>query len=72
LIRDYGLGCVVEPDDPNGFLAAARRLLEDAPLRQACGAAGLAFTAQHGNIAVIGGRIMAFLEEVRGRTLQDP
>jgi glycosyltransferase involved in cell wall biosynthesis len=72
LIRDYGLGCVVEPDDPHGFVAAARRLLEDAPLRQACGAAGLAFTAQHGNIAVIGGRIMAFLEEVRGRTLQDP
>ncbi len=65
LIRDYGLGLVVEPDDPQGFLIAARRLLEDASLRQACGAAGLAFTAHHGNIALIGGRIMAFLEEVR-------
>ncbi|KJV09965.1 hypothetical protein VZ95_08065 [Elstera litoralis] len=71
LIRHYGLGLVVEPDDHPGFIAAARRLLEDASLRQACGAAGLAFTGQHGNIAAIGGRIMAFLEEVRGLTPQD-
>lgn len=64
LIRDNGLGLVVEPEDYPGFLAAARQLLSDAALRQACGSAGLAFTARHGNIDRIGERIMAFLDKV--------
>lgn len=67
LIRHHGLGLVVTPDDPEGFLTAARRLLDDAPLRAACAAAGRAFTEDHGNIDRIGQRMMAFLGAVRHR-----
>ncbi|GFZ92216.1 hypothetical protein GCM10011497_22730 [Elstera cyanobacteriorum] len=67
LIRTHGLGLVVGPDDVAGFLAAARRLLDDPALRLACRAAGLSFTAEHGNIDRIGQRMMAFLNQVRHR-----
>lgn len=67
LIRTHGLGLVVEPDDLPGFLAAARRLLDDPNLRRHCRAAGLSFTAEHGSIARIGDRMMTFLDAVRQR-----
>lgn len=67
LIRAQGLGLVVAPEDTAGLLAAARRLLKDPALRQTCRAAGLSFTAEHGNIDRIGHRVMAFLEKVRHR-----
>lgn len=67
LIRTHGLGLVVAPEDAAGFLAAARQLLDDPALRQSCRAAGLSFTAKHGNIERIGHRMMAFLEKLRHR-----
>lgn len=67
LIRTHGLGLVVAPDDAAGFLTAARRLLDDPALRQSCRAAGLSFTAEHGDVDKIGHRMMVFLEKVRHR-----
>lgn len=67
LIRQHGLGLVVEPNDALGLKTAAKRLLDDPSLRETCRSAGLAFTARHGNIDLIGRRMMAFLEEVRHR-----
>lgn len=54
LIREQGLGLVVAPDDPAGWIAAARRLLTDGDLRGRCAAAGRAFSARHGDMNVIG------------------
>lgn len=65
LIRTHGIGLAVEPDDKTGLIAAARRLLNDSDLRAACSAAGLAFTARHGDIAAIGQEFVAFLDRVR-------
>lgn len=63
LIREQGLGLVVCPDDPVGFVAAARRLLADGDLRRDCAAAGRAFSVRHGDMAVIGGRFEQLLAE---------
>ncbi len=64
LIRENGLGLVVAPGDNDGLLAAAHRLLSDPELRAACGAAGLAFTARHGDMDRIGRQFMDFLGQV--------
>lgn len=64
LIRENGLGLTVAPDDDDGLLTAARRLLADPALRAACGAAGLAFTARHGDMERIGRQFMGFMEQV--------
>lgn len=65
LIRENKLGLVVGPDDNDGLLAAAHRLLSDPELRAACGAAGLAFTARHGDMDRIGRQFIDFLGQVR-------
>ncbi|OYQ37170.1 hypothetical protein CHU95_02145 [Niveispirillum lacus] len=64
LIREHGLGLTVAPDDHEGLLAAALRLLNDGALREACRAAGLAFTARHGNMDLIGRQFLDFLAQV--------
>lgn len=67
LIRDHGLGLAVEPEDEAGFLAAARRLMADASLRAACGAAGAAFAHERCDIDRIGPRFEALLDEALTR-----
>ncbi|MQP68442.1 glycosyltransferase [Niveispirillum sp. SYP-B3756] len=64
LIQEQGLGLVVAPDDPAGFIAAAKRLLADADLRRQCADAGRAFSARHGDMTVIGGRFQRLLTEI--------
>lgn len=63
LIQEQGLGLVVAPDDPAGFIAAARRLLTDADLRGRCASAGRDFSARHGDMNVIGGRFERLLAD---------
>lgn len=62
LIRDQGLGLVVEPDDRAGFAAAALRLATEPGLRAGFAAAGRAFAAAHCDMGRIGPRFGALLQ----------
>lgn len=65
LIRQHGLGLVVEPEDEAGFLAAAHRLLTDTALRAQCAAAAAAFARTHCDIDQIGSRFDQLLRNLR-------
>lgn len=54
MVRDNGLGIVVDPDDQEGFVAAAGCLLADADGRARMGKAAAAYAAGHFDMGRIG------------------
>jgi len=54
MVRDHGLGIVVAPNDTQGLLAAADRLLADDSERARLGANAAAYAARHFDMARIG------------------
>jgi glycosyltransferase involved in cell wall biosynthesis len=61
IVVDCGAGLVVEPTDVPGFTAAARRLAEDAALRDRCGQAARQYAETHFDIDRITDRFEAIL-----------
>ena len=64
VIESSGAGVRVDPDDAEGLVEAARRLLDDAGLRERLGAAGRAYAERTFDIAAIGARFESVLESV--------
>lgn len=62
LVESEAAGVCVDPDDEAGFLAAARRLRDDAGLRAACAAGQVRYAARAFDIDRIGARFLAILE----------
>ncbi|MEX2628349.1 MAG: glycosyltransferase family 4 protein [Tistlia sp.] len=62
LLLEAGGGLCVAPGNTAGFLAAARRLRRDAPLRAELAAAGRAYAERTFDIERIGPRFLALLE----------
>lgn len=66
IVEREAIGLAVDPGDRDGFLAAARRLREDADFRAACAAAQAAYAARAFDIDRIGAAFLEVLHEVRG------
>ena len=65
-IAAAGSGCTVEPDDTEGFVAAARRLLDDPAVRHDLGAKARAYAERAFDIVSIGDRFEAMLTTTTG------
>jgi glycosyltransferase involved in cell wall biosynthesis len=62
IVVDCGAGLVVKPTDCAGFTAAARRLAEDAALRDRCAQAARRYAETHFEIGRITDRFERILE----------
>jgi glycosyltransferase involved in cell wall biosynthesis len=60
-VQRAGSGLVVEPGDGDGFVAAARRLIDDDGLRARCATAAAAYADVHFDISKIGDRFEAVI-----------
>jgi colanic acid biosynthesis glycosyl transferase WcaI len=67
-IEEAGAGVVVEPDDTDAFVAAARSLMTDAAARDAAGARGRAYAERMFDIGPIADRFDSILEGSRRHT----
>lgn len=63
IVTDEGAGIVVEPDDQNGFLAAAKKLRADSELRAKMGSAARAYAERTFDISAITDRFEAIFEK---------
>ena len=63
-IAEAGSGLTVEPDDADGFVAAARRLLDDPALRHDLGAKARAHAERAFDVHRIGDRFDAIFREI--------
>ena len=63
-IAEAGSGITVEPDDADGFVAAARRLLDDPDLRHHLGTEARSYAERAFDVHRIGGRFEAILDEL--------
>ena len=68
VVESTGAGVLVEPDDAEGLIAGARRLLEDDALRAQLGANGRAYAERTFDIAAIGDRFEEVLVSVSSRS----
>ena len=68
VVESSGAGVLVEPDDAEGLIAGARRLLEDDALRAQLGEAGRAYAERTFDIAAIGDRFEEVLVSVSSRS----
>jgi putative colanic acid biosynthesis glycosyltransferase WcaI len=64
VIETSGAGLRVDPDDAEGLVEGARRLLDDAELRERLGAAGRAYAERTFDIEAIADRFESVLESV--------
>jgi colanic acid biosynthesis glycosyl transferase WcaI len=64
VVESSGAGVLVEPDDPDAFVAGARRLLADAELRQRLGRAGREYAERTFDIGAIGDRFEEVIASV--------
>jgi colanic acid biosynthesis glycosyl transferase WcaI len=64
VVERSGAGVLVEPDDAEGFVAGARRLLADAALRQRLGQAGRDYAERTFDIAAVGDRFEEVIASV--------
>ncbi|MBA3717025.1 MAG: glycosyltransferase family 4 protein, partial [Actinobacteria bacterium] len=64
VVESSGAGVLVEPDDAEGLVEGARRLLGDADLRARLGAAGRAYAEKTFDIAAIGDRFEEVISSV--------
>jgi colanic acid biosynthesis glycosyl transferase WcaI len=64
VIEESGAGVLVEPDDPDGFVAGARGLLADAELRGRLGRAGREYAERTFDIVEIGDRFEEVIASV--------
>lgn len=67
-IAAAGSGITVEPDDADGFVAAARRLLDDADLRHDLGAKARAHAERAFDVHAIGERFEAICTDITDRS----
>jgi glycosyltransferase involved in cell wall biosynthesis len=67
IVLREGAGLAAAPGDRPAFLAAAKRLAEDADLREAMGAKALDYAAKTFDIAAIAGRFEAILQQASKR-----
>ena len=65
-IATAGSGLTVEPDDTEGFVATARRLLDDPDLRHDLGAGARSYAERAFDIAAIGDRFEAIFTDITG------
>ena len=68
VVESSGAGVLVEPDDAEGLIAGARRLLEDDALRAQLGETGRAYAERTFDIAAIGDRFEEVLVSVSSRS----
>lgn len=64
VLSESGGGLVVEPDDTNGWVDAARRLVDDAGLRSTLARAGRAYAEKHFDVGLIADRFETVLRGV--------
>jgi glycosyltransferase involved in cell wall biosynthesis len=67
LIRDIGCGIVVEPDDEEGFVDAARQLASDKAMRDAMGRAGRAYAERTFDIEAIADKFEAVIDGIMAK-----
>lgn len=63
LIEDAGAGMYVEPENPEQYAAAVRKLKSDADLRRKCGESGLKFVQENFDRKVLGLKYLRILSE---------
>ncbi len=68
VVESSGAGVLVEPDDAEGLIAGARRLLEDDALRAQLGETGRDYAERTFDIAAIGDRFEEVLVSVSSRS----
>ncbi|MBW8727568.1 MAG: hypothetical protein JF625_20755 [Inquilinus limosus] len=61
IVAESGAGLVVDPDDDEGFVAAALQLMEDGDVREQCAVAGRRYAEQTFDIEAIARRFEAAL-----------
>jgi len=61
IIAKAGSGIVTAPDDPGGFVAAIKTLLDDEAQRRACGVRARAYADQTFDLVEIGRRFETLL-----------
>ena len=68
IVEGSGAGVLVDPDDGEGLVAGARRLLDDAELRERLGAAGRAYAERKFDIRTITDRFEEVIASVSSRS----
>lgn len=65
ILRETGAGQVVEPEDTEGFAAAAQAFRDDPAARQAAGAAGRAYAEAHFDLERVADKFETLFSEAR-------